>query len=185
MDLGDFGKTIAKFAPLLGAVLPIPGGAVIGQLIAQEFGGDPSNLDDLASRIVTDPNAQVKLVEIQTNAKVQLQQLVVLNAQNQLAAQTAQIESDRLDRADARKNGQNSYMPAIVTFIIIAGFFGCFYMILKSPAQTDQQVLFMMLGTISTAFGGAVTFWLGSSAGSRSKDAAIHTTLTNLSISNG
>lgn len=182
MNLADLGKTVAKFAPLLGAILPIPGGAAIGELIAHEFGGDVNNPDDLMQRIVTDPNAQVKLVEIQSNCKVQLQQLKVQNAQNELAAQTAQMESDRLDRADARKNNVNSYMPQTVTFIIMLGFFGACYMLLNgNPTQADQQVLFMMLGTISTAFGGAITYWLGSSASSRNKDTAIHNTLANLS----
>lgn len=182
MDFANLGKTVAKFAPLLGAILPIPGGAVLGQLIANEFGGDASNPDDLAQRIIGDPNAQVKLAEIQANTKVQLQQLMMQNTQNELAAQTAQIESDRLDRADARKNNATSFMPEIVTFIIIVGFFGCFYMLLAlNPTSADQQVLFMMLGTVSTAFGGAVTYWLGSSSGSRTKDIAIHSTLANLS----
>lgn len=178
MDLSNLGKTVAKFAPLLGSILPIPGGAMIGELIAHEFGGNANNPDDLTARIVADPNAEVKLAEIQANCKVQLQQIAMQNAQNELAAQTAEIESDRLDRADARKNNNRSYMPEMVTFIIIVGFFGCFYMLLElNPTARDQQVLFMMLGTISTAFGGAVTYWLGSSAGSRNKDQAIHTAL--------
>lgn len=182
MDLASFAKTVAKFAPLLGSVLPIPGGTVIGEIIAHEFGGDASNLDDLANRIVTDPNAQLKLVEIQNNTKVQLQQLSVQNIQNQLAAQTAIIESDRLDRANARQNNARSYMPEIVTFLIFTGFIGACYMLISGNApKADQQVIFMMLGTISTAFGGAVTYWLGSSNGSHVKDVAIHNTLAKLS----
>jgi hypothetical protein len=185
MDLSILAKTVANLAPLLGSVLPIPGGAVIGELIAHEFGGSTTDPNQLASIIATDPNAQVKLAEIQANTKIQLQQLLVQNAQNELVAQTAQIQNDQLDRADARKNGQNSIMPSIVTFIIIIGFFGCFGVLLMYGTNNpDSQVLYMMVGTLSTAFGGAVTFWLGSSASSRSKDVAIHNTLANLSANN-
>lgn len=184
MDLSNLAKTVAYFAPLLGSILPIPGGAVVGQLIAHEFGGDASNPDALAATVVADPDAKVKLAQIESNTKVQLQQILMQNAQNQLVAQTAQIQSDAADRSDARKINSNSYMPAIVTFIIIVGFFACFSIMLLYGATADTaQVLYMMIGTISTAFGGAVTYWLGSSASSRSKDAAIHNTLANLSSS--
>ena len=184
MDFTNLAKTVANYAPLLGSILPIPGGAVIGQLIAHEFGGSAADPDALAAAVSTDPDAAVKLKTIEANTKVQLQQILMQNAQNQLVAQTAQIQSDQQDRADARKNNSNSYMPAIVTFIIIVGFFASFsIMLLYGTTSENAQVLYMMIGTISTAFGGAVTFWLGSSASSRSKDAAIHNTLANLSSS--
>lgn len=182
MDLTNLAKAVANFAPLIGSILPIPGGAAIGTLIAHAFGGDINNPDQLASMITADPNAQVKLAEIEANTKVQLQQILMQNAQNELAAETARIQSDQQDRADARKNGQTSIMPSVVTFIIIIGFFSCFVLLLMCDGTLpDAQVLYMMVGTISTAFGGAITFWLGSSASSRNKDAAIHNTLQNLS----
>ena len=182
MDFTNLINIVKTVSPLLGAVLPIPGGAAIGALIAHAFGGDSNNPDQLASLISNDSQAKVKLLEIETNCKVQLQQLMVQSAQNELTAHTAEIESNRLDRADARKNNSASYMPSIITFIIIVGFFVCFYLILKTKADASlQQVLFMMLGTISTSFGGAVSYWLGSSSGSKSKDEAIHKTLANLS----
>lgn len=182
MDFAKLAKIVAPFAPLIGSVLPIPGGAAIGQLIAHEFGGSVDNPNALAELISADPNAEVKLTEIQSNCKVQLQQIMMQNAQNELVNEAAEIESDRLDRADARKNNAKSYMPEIVTFIIITGFMAAACMLLKgNVTDTNQQVLFMMLGTISTAFGGAVSYWLGSSSGSRMKDQAIHNTLANLS----
>lgn len=185
MDLTNLAKTVANFAPLLGAVLPIPGGEAIGALIAHEFGGsDTTDPDALATMVGTDPNAKVKLMQIEDNCKVQLQQLMVQNTQAQLAAKVATIQSDQADRADARKNNANSYMPAILTFISIVGFFTCFVFMVVYSANIPNNVasvLYMMVGTINTAFGGAFTYWLGSSESSRTKDAAIHTTLANLS----
>lgn len=182
MDFDNLGKTIANFAPILGAMLPIPGGAAIGAVIAHEFGGSINNPDDLISRIVSDPNAGVKLLEIQSNCKVQLQQLAVQQAQNELTAQTAQLESDRLDRADARNRNSRSWMPEIVTFILVTGFFGIIAGIMYFHLSSeDEKVLYILLGTVSTSFTAAVSYWLGSSAGSKNKDKVIHSALENMS----
>lgn len=181
MDLTNLVQTVAKFAPLLGSALPIPGGigTAVGELIAHEFGGDISNPDDLASRIVTDPDAQVKLAEIEANTKVQIQQFRV---QQSIAA----IQADTNDRADARKNNVagKSNMPSILTFFIIAIFFASFGLLICFANRIPENiasVLYMMTGTINTAFGAAFAYWLGSSESSRSKDMAIHKTLDNLS----
>ncbi len=182
MDLKNLVKTVSQVAPLLGSILPIPGAKEIVKIIAHEFGGDENNPSELASRILSDPQAHAKLVEIESNTRVQLQQLLVQNAQNELAATQAQFLAEQQDRADARKNGQTSWMPAIVTLLIFAGFFASFAaMLVLSHINLDEQVLFMMLGTISTAFGGSVTYWLGSSNGSRGKDIAIQKALAKLS----
>jgi hypothetical protein len=183
MDLANLVRTVTQVAPLLGAILPIPAGKEIGKIIAHEFGGDLANPDDLVSRILEDPQAHIKLIEIQSNTKVQLQQLLVQKSQNELAAKTAQLVTEQQDRSEARKLGQASRVPAIVTFIIITGFFFTFVALLLWPNHHPyEQVLYMMVGSISSAFGGAVSYWLGSSVGSRHKDNAIHNALSNLSV---
>jgi hypothetical protein len=184
LDLSNLVKTVSQYAPLLGSILPIPGGAAIGELIAHEFGGSTSDPEGLVNLINTTPDAQVKIVEIQSNCKIQLQQMWVAYQQTLITAQTAQIESDNADTQDARKNVAVSNMPSIMTFIIIIGFFvvlGCLILYAANIPPNVSSVLYMMVGTINSAFGGAFTFWLGSSASSRSKDLAIHNTLANLS----
>jgi hypothetical protein len=48
-------------------------------------------------------------------------------------------------------------------------------MIVRPVAMTPEQttMLNIMLGALATSFGTVVQFWLGSSAGSKSKDQAI------------
>lgn len=184
MDFKALGQTIVKLgAPLLGTALAGPAGAAIGQIIASEFGGTTTDVAGLASLITTDPAAQAKLAEIQSNMKIQLQQLLVTNAQNELAATTAQVLSDNQNTEDARKLVAVSIMPAVVTFIVIAGFFACFGGLLVYASDIQESVssvLYMMVGSISSAFGGAIAFWLGSSSSSRNKDQALHSTLVAL-----
>lgn len=180
-NLKDLGKTVAKYgAPLLGTVIGGPAGAAIGQIIASEFGGNVDDPNDLMQKIIADPNAAVKLAEIQSNCKIQLQQIAMQNAQNELAAQTAQIESDRLDRADARKSNvaTQTIMPQAISITVIFGFFACFYIIAQFNQQaTDHDILYLLIGAIVSAFTGVWNYWLGSSSGSRDKDQAIHAAL--------
>lgn len=181
-NLKELGETIAKYgAPLLGTVIGGPAGAAIGQIIASEFGGSIDDTNDLMKKIIADPNASVKIAEIQANCKIQLQRITMQNAQNELEAQTAQIESDRLDRMDARKSNiaTQSIMPEAISITIIIGFFACFYIIAQFTQQKeDHDILYLLIGAIVSAFTGVWNYWLGSSSGSRDKDQAIHTALT-------
>jgi len=87
----DLGKTISSFAPLLGAI--IPGGGPILSLVASIFGGDADKPDELEALIKADPQAAVKLREIELNHKTELEKLVVAAEANRLASETARIES--------------------------------------------------------------------------------------------
>ena len=87
MDWKEIGKHIVKIgAPLLGTALAGPAGGAIGGVVASAFGVDPEKPDEVLQAITTDPNALVKLKEIQSANKVRLQELVI---------QKAQIDSER------------------------------------------------------------------------------------------
>lgn len=179
----DLLGTIAKFSPLIASILPIPGAAIIGQVVASVFGGDINKPDELNAIIQKDPNAGVKIAEIQAKLQIELEKLAVQHAElvqqarkNELDAQTAQLESDRLDRENARELAKGSNMPAIVTVIIISGFMLVIWAIMFRPITNqgqDAQVLFLLFGTLSSAFASCVAYWLGSSAGSKQKDVAL------------
>jgi len=74
MDWSDLGKKIADFAPLLGTAVAGPGGAAIGSIIASAFGtsNDPASIN---AAIVANPDAAVKLQQIQADNKTQLAQI--------------------------------------------------------------------------------------------------------------
>ena len=70
MSLEALGSLIAKSAPLLGGVLAGPAGAAIGSVIAAKFGGNINDTSDLINRIEGDPNAKIKLLDIQSNNQI-------------------------------------------------------------------------------------------------------------------
>lgn len=167
MILSDVAKAISKYAPLLGTVVGGPAGAAIGTLVATAFGADPNNPEDILARIQADPEASVKLVEIQSNTKVELQRIAMQTAQNQLQADNQKFDIQTKDVQDARRENviSKSCMPQIISFIVMVGFFFCMYIILafKQDAE-DEKVLYLMIGTVSAAFGAVIQYWIGSSA---------------------
>ncbi len=178
MDLKSLGQTIVRYgAPLLGTVVGGPAGAAIGQIVASQFGGDANDPIDLAMRIEADPNARVKLAEIQANTNVQLQTIAMQMAENELKYQTQQLDIAAKDTANARANNAEtkSMMPEIISFLIMLGFFACIWVIVAYKQDSeDHDVLYMMFGSVSAAFGAVIQYWLGSSVGSRNKDQAIN-----------
>lgn len=66
MDLKDLGEALAKLGlPLLGASLPIPGGAVIGTALANEIGAQSNSPDDILSAVAASQDALQKAKDFQ------------------------------------------------------------------------------------------------------------------------
>jgi|SRR5215218_5784830 len=97
-----------------------------------------------------------------------------------LEAETAQLQADLADVQSARTNALQlaqagsmlGYAPAVLSVLIVFGFIlltGA--MLFKSVP--DSNVAMVLFGTLSTAFGQVLSFWLGSSKGSRDKDALL------------
>jgi hypothetical protein len=59
---------ITKFSPSIGAAIGGPYGFAAGYILpilASSFGSHPSNIQDLVSRIISDPQADVKLASLE------------------------------------------------------------------------------------------------------------------------
>jgi len=97
MDWKDVGKAIAKYAPALGTALGGPAGGAVGTLasmVAGAFGLKPdAKPDQVMAAIEKDPQAAVKLKEIETNAKTEMHRLNVQLAIQQSQQETAQIQA--------------------------------------------------------------------------------------------
>lgn len=103
MNWKDLGEKVADFAPMIGRILPLPGGESIGNLIASVFGGDKNNPDQLWQKITDDPDALIKLKKLEQDNQRELFALSVKQQANRLAHQTASIEQVNMTmRAEAQ-----------------------------------------------------------------------------------
>lgn len=89
MDWKELGHKVADFAPILGSAL-VPGGGAIGSLISAAFGtkNDPS---EIMAAIERDPQAAVKLKEIESTEAIELKRIAMQSVTLQLAEKTKQV----------------------------------------------------------------------------------------------
>lgn len=86
----DIEADVGAAAPLLGTLIAGPAGTAVGTLIAAGL-GVTATPDAVKTALATDPDAAVKLAQIVSDGKTQLQALLVQAEQNRLAADTSAI----------------------------------------------------------------------------------------------
>lgn len=75
MKWSDLGRAVADFAPALGTALGGPLGGGLGSVIANVFGTEEEP-GAVLQAIKTDPNAAVKLQEIQSNERIKINESI-------------------------------------------------------------------------------------------------------------
>ena len=163
MDWKEIGNTAVKAgAPLLGGALFGPAGAAVGSIIAGKFGVSPeSTPEQVMAAITGDPDAALKLREIETTHIERLQEL----ENERLRIETADVQS-------ARNVHQHHWMPSAITMVMSAMFgaiIGALF-IWAIPGDNKDIVVYMA-GQVSGILTSCVTYWVGSTRASANKDA--------------
>lgn len=172
--------------PLLGSVLGGPPGLAVGAigLVTRALGlADNASLKDIATAIQTNPDAALKLRELE------------VNYQQYLASVRLQMDqAEYADRASARAReveitratGQRELYPTYLgSFVVLAFTFLLCILIFYPPKidrnnenyQNYQSLINILIGALTAGFSTVLGYYFGSSAGSRSKD----DTIANLS----
>ena len=162
MDIAKLGLDLAKLgAPILATVLGGPAGTLTTAVIGA-----------LAEALGTDPTPEAVAKGIQTNPKAA--EIVRAVEQNNGQDLLAEILKDRQDaRATTIKLVEQGSAIAwgapVISVLVVLGFIGMVTALLFRTVP-DNQVSLILFGTLSTAFGSVISYWLGSSAGSAKKD---------------
>lgn len=165
MDWKQVGNTaISVGAPLLGGALFGPAGAAIGSIIAGKFGVSPdATPDKVLAAIKGDPDAALKLRQIETTHVERLQEL----ENERLRIETADVQS-------ARVAHQHHWMPSAITMVMCAMFgmiVGALF-IWAIPGENKDIVVYMA-GQVSGILTSCITYWVGSTRASANKDSLI------------
>ena len=159
MDWSDLGKTIAGFAPLLGGVVGGPAGAGIGSIIASAFGveDEPSAI---AKAIASDPEAAIKLKEIELNNKTELERIAV-----------KKLSIELNDKQDAREKHKHSNMPAVITVMmtILASCYGVALFFVAIP-DVNRDMINYFGGQLIALWFASIVYWTGTTRSSANKD---------------
>lgn len=165
MDWKQVGNAaISVGAPLLGGALFGPAGAAVGSIIAGKLGISPeSTPEQVMAAITGDPDAALKLREIETTHVERLQEL----ENEKLRIETADVQS-------ARNVHQHHWMPSAITMVMCAMFgaiVGALF-IWAIPGENKDIVVYMA-GQVSGILTSCVTYWVGSTRASANKDSLI------------
>lgn len=184
MDWKDVAGSVSKAAPLVGTLLGGPIGGAIGGLIpllAHAFGLTPeeTTADKINSLLASDPQAAVKLAEIEANNKLQLQELVI----KAMGMELQDIQSARARQVEVTKaTGRVDINLYVLAWVIMGGFLGLIGCLIvlqvmyKFVLQADPLVT-LLLGSLSTDAGMVVGYFFGSSRGSAQKSIALEEAL--------
>lgn len=116
MNLNDI---VSKSAPLLGSMLGSPLAGVGIGWIANLFGADPKNTQDIIEKITSDPEANIKLKTLEYQHQEELQKIAV---------SSYQVEVDDRKSARQREISLHDYVPTIlavgflVNYALIQGY---------------------------------------------------------------
>lgn len=90
MNWSSIAEKVGKYAPLLGGLLGGPAGGAVGTIISAALGTENSP-DAVDAMLTANPDAVVKLRDIERQRQVELQTLSVTAEGNRLASETAAI----------------------------------------------------------------------------------------------
>jgi len=162
----DFTAIIKTVAPWIGTALGGPLGGMAVEAAANALGLSDKTVDAVKTAISgATPEQMLALKKADQDFSLQMQALGF--------KQITDLESIAAgDRKDARamQVAKPSPVPAILSSLVTAGYFGILVGIMRGWLRIDDsQALLLMLGSLTTAWGAVMAFWFGTTRDSARK----------------
>lgn len=181
MNWSDIGSIVGRAAPIVGTLLGGPAGAAVGALVASAL-NVPNDPDAVNVALAGNPDAMIRVQELQLNARVELEKLAVQAETARLQAAGAQYAAEAADRDSARqlaaKQPNDMVRPALTfvmlggsLFVVVAVLIGWATEAIKDPVAslTIGMVLGLWLGMTKEVMG----FWFGMTKESQKQNAIV------------
>lgn len=164
MNIGDKAKNvIAAIAPTIGAALGGPFGAMAGKVLGGLLGGDDKAVETAVLSGDPDTLAKVRIAEIEFQKRIE-----------ELGLEKDKLAYSDIQNARGREVSVKDRTPAVLAYTVTIGFFGVLTALLLGGKPADGgDALLVMLGSLGAAFGAVVTYYYGSSVGSKDKTEAM------------
>lgn len=152
MDVQEFGNTVAKYAPLLGAALatasPITG--VLINAISALFGTNPNNISEIIEKIKTDPEGGAKLKQIEAEHETELKNIALQAYIAQLTdlqhARSAKLATERFT---GKKDWLIQFLVISIVIMVFMGEVGAFFAG-KEVNQLFSMIVSNLTGSLAT-----------------------------------
>ena len=168
MNWKDIKGVIGKSVPLLGSLLGGSAGETAGSLIASALGCE-AEPDVIADQLASDPEAYLKLQELELSHKEELQKLQLQEAGMYLAdrqsARSREIET-------TKATGKRDWSLYALAGLFIAGFFILMGFLIFRHIE-ESTVLTMVIGTLVSGVTMILQYFFGSSKSSSEKNSML------------
>jgi len=151
MEWKDLSSTVGKFAPLVGTLIGGPAGTAMGAMVASALsvGNTP---DEISQALAVNPDAAVKIKQIEATRQVDLQALLVQSEANRIAADTSAILAvNQTMQAEANSDHWPTYTwRPFVGFVFGVMFLGVYFVLplLKMPVPTVPTEAWFAIGGV-------------------------------------
>lgn len=151
MEWKDVAKAVGAAAPILGTLLGGPAGAAIGAIVASGLGVG-NTPDEVSQALQINPDAAIKLKQIEFERQIELQKLVVQAESSRLAAETTAVQAIN---ATMQAEGKSDHWPTyswrpFVGFVFGVMILGVYFVLplAKVPVPTVPTEAWLAMGTV-------------------------------------
>ena len=154
-----------------------PAGPTVSGLLCGWLGLDASSPDapSMVEQAITDPNILANLKIKAMEHEAEITRLHLTAETNRLQIELDNVKSAREREAKITETGSaTKWATTVVSAVVTVGFFVILWEILWGQSSMEEnQAALLLLGSMSTAFGAVINYYLGSSQGSARKDALL------------
>lgn len=151
MEWRDLATIVGRTAPILGSLLGGPAGGAVGTVIASVLGVGNSP-DNVSQALTINPDAAVKLSEIEATRTIELQKLIFQTEAAKLAASTAEIQAVNATMvAESKAEHWPTYMwRPFCGFVFGTMFFGVYFVLplMKTPVPDVPTEAWLAIGAV-------------------------------------
>jgi hypothetical protein len=146
---------------------------------------DPKKVEEMIADPAVAAELRVSLAQIEADAEVRQAEIQQQQRQTELDKLRVELDAFRAEAKDtqsartlladlAARGSPFAWGTVVVSAIVVLGFFITLTMLVfrALPEGTNEQMLNIVVGALTAGFATVISFWLGSSQGSRTKDAA-------------
>lgn len=158
-------------ASILRTLAPTVASAILGPVggIAVAAIGKIIGVDNATVATVTQAFQDGKITPEQL-AEIRKLELQYQNDEKERDFKYVDLAFQDIKSARQMQVATQSQVPAWLTFLITVGFFGVLTWMLADATVVNSPPILIMLGSLGTAWTACVSYWFGTTSGSREKD---------------
>lgn len=165
-NFSDKAKSIlASIAPLIGTAVGGPFGALAGAMLSKALGKDATDTAGVEAAITSgDPDILLKIKQADNDFKLQMEQLGIAKEK---------LVYDDIANARGREIAVRDHTPRNLAYLILVGTGIAIAATLLGYTKVDSALAGTLIGYLVSECKSTLTYYFGSSQGSRDKDATL------------